>query len=136
MELSLWILRKKFKFISTAPLKSICFTQVNKSNKVLLKFQFPLLISALVINAVYKHVVVVWNGRIIDNELKYTYNLTNESLTEICGLNTSFQGFHMGYGLFPPRDIRVHPKNKCIEDWGTADYQYNKGGIRKYFKKY
>ena len=134
LELSLWILRKKFKFISTAPLKPKYFTKVNEAKDLLSKFKFPLLISASAINAVYKHVVVVWNGRIIDYESKYTYDLTNESLTQICGLNTVFHGIHMGYGLFPPSHIRDHPNNKCIQDWGMKDYQKDIGDIRKYFK--
>jgi hypothetical protein len=59
LELSLWILRKKFNFSSAVPLKPICLTQVNKSKEVLSKFKFLLLISASAINAVYNHVVVV-----------------------------------------------------------------------------
>jgi hypothetical protein len=39
-------------------------------------------------NAVYNHVVVIWQGRVIDYESKNTYMLTNESLKQICGANT------------------------------------------------
>jgi hypothetical protein len=40
----------------------------------------------------YHHVVVIWRGMIIDYESKYTFSLTNDSLRQICGVNTTFAG--------------------------------------------
>jgi hypothetical protein len=56
--------------------------------------------------ASYHHVVVVWKRVVIDYESKYTYSLTNESLTQICGKNTTFHGISCGYGIWPPMKIK------------------------------
>jgi hypothetical protein len=57
-------------------------------------------------HACYHHVVVVWRGIIIDYESKYTFPLTNDSLRQICGVNTTFAGISCSYGIFPPNHIR------------------------------
>jgi hypothetical protein len=41
--------------------------------------------------AAYQHVVVVWREMVIDYESKYTYPLTEDTLRQICGVNTTFQ---------------------------------------------
>jgi hypothetical protein len=84
-------------------------------------------------NAVYDHVVVIWQGRIIDYESKNIYMLTNESLQQICGANTFFSHVSCGYGLFPPAGIRALSPE--ITNWGKDDYDDNKSTIRKFFNK-
>ncbi len=61
--------------------------------------------------ACYHHVVVVWKEVVFDYESKYTYRLTKESLTQICGKNTTFHGISCGYGIWPPRKI----KKNCLK---------------------
>ena len=39
----------------------------------------------------YNHVVVIWNGIVIDYESMHTCTLTEESLRQVCGTNTTFQ---------------------------------------------
>ncbi len=43
---------------------------------------------------------------IIDYESEYTFLLTNDSLRQICGVNTSYAGISCGYGIFPPKNIK------------------------------
>ncbi len=72
-------------------------------------------------NACYHHVVVIWRGVIIDYESKYTLPLTNDSLRQICGVNTTFVGISCGYGIFPPNHIRNSMDNISIEDWESTN---------------
>jgi hypothetical protein len=53
---------------------------------------------------------------IIDYEPKYTFPLTNDSLRQICGVNTTFAGISCGYGIFPPNHIRYSMDNISAED--------------------
>jgi hypothetical protein len=64
----LWILRKKIRFISTQKLKLSCLTSVRNTLHVLRQFQFPTIISVHSKCAVYDHVVVVWQGQVLDYE--------------------------------------------------------------------
>ena len=54
------------------------------------QMKFPVLIGVSSTLSSYDHVVVVWNGIVIDYELMYTYPLTEESLRQVCGKNTTF----------------------------------------------
>jgi hypothetical protein len=85
-------------------------------------------------HACYHHVVVVWRGMIIDYKSEYTFLLTNDSLRQICGVNTSFAGISCGYGIFSPNHIRNSLDNTSIEDWGIKEYNIKGSSIRKYFK--
>jgi hypothetical protein len=38
----------------------------------------------------YDHVIVIWNGIVIDYESMHTFPLTEESLRRVCGANTTF----------------------------------------------
>ncbi len=79
--------------------------------------KFPLIISVMGTHACFHHVVVIWRGMIIDYESNYTFPLTNDSLRQICGVNTTtFAGISSGYGIFPPKDIRNSMDNISIED--------------------
>ncbi len=76
-------------------------------------------------------------GMIIDYESKYTFPLTNDSLRQIWGVNTTFVGISCGYGIFPPNYIWNSIDNISVEDWGINKYnKYNIKGssIRKYFR--
>jgi hypothetical protein len=84
-------------------------------------------------NAVYNHVAVIWQGRVINYESENIYMLTNESFKQICGANTFFSHVSCGYGLFPPVKIQaLTPENR---NWGKDDYDDNKSTIRKFFNK-
>jgi hypothetical protein len=84
-------------------------------------------------NAVYDHVVVIWQGRVTDYESENIYMLTNESLQQICGTNTFFSHVSNGYGLFPPAKIQALSPE--ITNWGKNDYDDNKSTKRKFFNK-
>ncbi len=85
-------------------------------------------------HACYHHVVVIWRGMIIDYESNYTFPLTNDSLKQIYGVNTTFAGISCGYGIFPPNHIQNSMDNISIEDWGINEYNIKGSSIRKYFK--
>jgi hypothetical protein len=96
--------------------------------------KFPLIISVMGTHACYHHVVVIWRGVIIDYESKYTFPLTNDSLRQIWGVNTTFTGISCGYGIFLPTHICNSMDNISIEDWGINKYNIKGSSIRKYFK--
>ncbi len=95
--------------------------------------KFPLIISVMGTHACYRHVVVIWRGMIIDYESRYTFPLTNDSLRQICGVNTTFTGISCGYGIFPPTHIHKSMDNISIEYWGINEYNIKGSSIRKYF---
>jgi hypothetical protein len=66
---------------------------------------FPILLLVNSKNAVYDHVVVIWQGRVIDYEPKNIYMLTKEFFLQICVANTLFSHVSSGYGLFPPAGV-------------------------------
>jgi hypothetical protein len=96
--------------------------------------KFPLVISVKGTRACYHHVVVIWRGMIIDYESKYTFPLTNDSLGQICGVNTTFVGISCGHGIFPPNHICNSIDNISVEDWGLNKYNIKGSPIKKYFK--
>ncbi len=95
--------------------------------------KFLLIISVMVAHACYHHIVVIWRGMIIDYESKYTFPLTNDSLSQICGVNTTFAGVSCGYGIFLQNHIQNSMDNNFIEDWGINEYSIQGSSIRKYF---
>ena len=111
-----------------------CLTNLKTAIKILTEIEFPLIISVMGTHACYHHVVVVWRGMVIDYESEYTFSLTNDSLRQICGVNTSFAGISCGYGIFPPKYIKNSMENSSIEDWGINEYNIKGSTIRKYFK--
>jgi hypothetical protein len=72
---------------------------------------------------------------IIDYEFKYTFQLTNNSLRQICGVNTTFDGISCGYGIFPLNHICDSIDNVSVEDWGINEYNIKGSPTRKYLKK-
>ncbi len=92
IEKSLWILCKKIKFTTTSGLRTTFFQNFQRIIDILTIVNFPPFILVKGPHACYLHVVVDWRGMIIDYESKYTFPLTNDSLRQICGVNTSFDG--------------------------------------------
>ncbi len=84
--------------------------------------------------ACYHHVDVICREMIIDYESKKTFALTNDSLRQICGVNTTFAKISCDYGIFPPNHIQNSMDNISIEDWGINEYNIKGSSIRKYFK--
>ncbi len=111
---SLWILCKQFKFSPTNLLQTECFKNLKKAINILREVKFPLIISVMGTHACYCHVVVVWRGTIIDYKSEYTFPLTNDSLRQICGVNTSFAGISCGYRIFPPNHIRNSMDQRAV----------------------
>jgi hypothetical protein len=131
---SLWILCKKIKFSTTSLFQIKCFKNLQKSITILRNMKFPLIISVMETHACYHHVVIFWRGMIIDYASKYTFLLTNDSLRQICGVNTTFAGISCGYGIFSPTHICNSMDNISIEDWGINEYNIKGSSIRKYFE--
>ncbi len=102
---SLWILCKKNRFSTTSALQIKRFQNLQEAINFLRITKFPLIISVMGTHACYHHVVVILRGMIIDYESKYTFQLTNDVLRQICGANTTFVGISCGYGIFPPNHI-------------------------------
>ena len=133
IEKCLWILRKKFNFATTTKLKVGCFQNIKQSLAALAKMKFPVVISVESTRTMYNHVVVVWNEVVFDYEAKYTYPLTEDSLRNVCGNNTSFTKITSGYGIFPSKEVRNSLANAHIEDWGGTEYYSSNGMLKKYF---
>jgi hypothetical protein len=131
---SLWILCKKFKFSTTSAFRIKRFKNLQETINILKIMKFPLIISVMGTHACYHLVVVIWRGMIIDYESKYTFPLTNDSLRQIYGVNTSFVGISCGYGIFPLNCICNSMDNISIEDWGINKYNIKGSSIKKYFK--
>ncbi len=129
----LWILCKKFKFQTTKKINKKHFQCLKQSMKALLELKFPMLISVESKFATYHHVVVVWRQMVIDYESMYTYPLTEDSLRQICGVNTTFQRISCGYGILPSTICKAFEANQNIQDWGTEEYFKQGSSIREYF---
>ena len=118
------------------PLPKINYKHVQclkQSLKVLLEIKFPMLISVESKFATYHHVVVVWREMVIDYESMCTYPLTEDTLRQIKGVNTTFQQISCGYGILPSTICKTFEANQNIQDWGTEEYFKQGSSIRKYF---
>ncbi len=129
----LWILRTKFKFISTKKLKLSGLTSIRNTLHVLRQFEFPTIISVHSKCAVYNHVVVVWQGQVLDYESEIIYMLKEDLLHQMCGVNTTFSHISCGYGLFPPKSIQAMSPE--ITDLGDFSYYGKKLPIRNFFTR-
>ena len=85
-----WILRKQFNFVTTR-MNLNKLTSLQQTLKMLQDVKFPLLLGISSTQTSYNHVLVIWNGIVIDYESKYTFSITEESLRQICGVNTTFR---------------------------------------------
>ncbi len=64
----------------------------------------------------------------------YTYPLTEESLRQVCGTNTTFQKVTSGNGLFPPKNLRKKVNELQVTDWGITEfYKHDDNTIREFF---
>lgn len=76
----------------------------------------------------------VWNSMVIDYESMYTYALSEETLRQVCGPNTTFEKVTSGYGLFPPNNLRLQVNREKDIDWGITEFYKRDGSsIRGYF---
>jgi hypothetical protein len=129
----LWILCKKFKFQTTKKKTYKHFQCLKQSLKRLLEIKFPMLMSVESKFVSYHHVVVVCREMVIDYESMYTYPLTEDTLRQICGVNTTFQRISCGYGILLSTIWKTFEANQNIQDWGTEEYFKESSSIRKYF---
>ena len=83
--------------------------------------------------AAYQHVFVVWREMVTDYESMYTYPLTEDTLQQICSVNTTFQQISCGYGFLPSTICKALQANQNIQDWGTAEYYKQGSSTREYF---
>jgi hypothetical protein len=129
----LWVLCKKIKFSTTSAIRIECFKHLHEAINILRIMKFPLIISVMGTHACYHHIVVILRGMIIDYESKYTFPLTNDSLRQICGVNTTFVGISCCYGIFPPNHNQNSIDNISAKDWGINEYNIKGSSIRKCF---
>ncbi len=83
--------------------------------------------------ATYHHDFVVWREMVIDYESMYTHPLTEDTLRQICGANTTFQQMSCGYGILPSTISKALEANQNIQCWGIAELYKPGSSIRKYF---
>ncbi len=100
----LWILRKKINFQTTKKLKIKYFQCLKQSLAALLEIKFPMLISVESKLTNCHHVVDVWREMVIDYESMYTYPLTEDTLRQICSVNTTFQQISCWCGILSCKD--------------------------------
>ncbi len=129
----LWSLKTKFRFISTQKLKLTGLISVRNTLHVLWQYQFPTIISIHSKCAVYDHIVVVWQGQVLDYESEIIYMLTEDLLHQMCGGNTTFSHISCGYGLFPPTSIQAMSPE--VIDWGDSSHYGKNLPIRKFFTR-
>ncbi len=92
-----------------------------KTLTMLKQVKFPVLIGIWSTQTCYDRVIVIWNGIVIDYESMYTYPLTKESLTQVCGTIITFQKVTSGYGLFTPKNLRKNVNELHVTDWGITE---------------
>jgi hypothetical protein len=129
----LWILWQQFEFIATKKMKLLYFTSIKNTLQIFQLCQFPVLLLVNSKNAVYNHVVVIWQGRVFDYESENIYMLTKDWLQQISGTNTFFSHVSCGFGLFPLANIQALSPE--ITNWEKDDYDGNKSTLRKFFNK-
>jgi hypothetical protein len=129
----LWILHKKFKFQTTKKINKKHFQCLKQSLKAFLEIKFPMLISVESIFATYHYVVIIWREMVIDYKSMYTFPLTEDTLRQICSVNTTFQQISCGYGILPSTICKTFKENQYIQDWGTEEYFKQGSIVRNYF---
>jgi hypothetical protein len=73
------------------------------------------------------------NRGFIDLGSMFTYPLMEESVTQICGVNTTFTRISSGYCIFPSKQISKSSENGNIIDWGSREYYKPRSAVREYF---
>jgi hypothetical protein len=133
IEKCLWILWQQFKFIATKKMKLLHFTSIKNTLQILQLCQFPVLLLVNSKNAVYNHVVVIWQGRVFDYESENINMLTKDSLQQISGANMFFSHVSCGFRLFPLANIQALSPE--ITNWEKDDTNGNKLTLMKFFDK-
>ncbi len=101
---------------------------------MLKEVKLPVLLGFSSTQTSYNHVVVIWNGIVIDYESMYTFPLTEELLRRVCGANTTFRKVSTGFGLFPPKNLRKKVNELQVTDWGITEFcKRDENTIRGYF---
>jgi hypothetical protein len=95
--------------------------------RMLEQIKFPVLIAESSKQPCYDHVIVVWNSMVIDYESLYTYPLSEDSLSQVCGINTTFHKVTSGYGIFPSDNLRRKVNELNMIDWGITEF-YKRDG--------
>jgi hypothetical protein len=126
IEKCLWVLRRKFRFVTTSKIRSSCLISVKRLVSYLSQLKFPVIISVNSKLANYEHVVIVWHNTVIDYESEYIYKFNEDTLRQLCGDNTTFQAITTGYGLFPPKEVRALITSIDVTDWGITQYYDDK----------
>ncbi len=114
IEKCLWTLCKKFNFATITKVKVSSFQSLKPTLPALLEIKFPMLILVERKLATYHHMVVVWQQRVIDYKSMFMYPLMEESLRQICGVNTTLTRIRSGYGIFPSKQISKSSENVNI----------------------
>ncbi len=124
---------RNFKFQTTNIFNYKHFQCLKQSLKAFKQIKFPMLISVESKFATYHHVVVVWREMVIDYESMYMYPLTEDTLRQIYGVNTTFQRISCGYGILPSKICKTVEANQNIQDWSIADLYKPGSSIRDFF---
>jgi hypothetical protein len=129
------ILHKKFNFQTTKKLNIRYFQCLKRSLAALLENKFPMLISVDSKLATYHHPPCgcYLERDEIDNESMYTCPLTEDTLRQICSVNTTIQKISCGCGILPSTICKALEENQNIQDWGIAELYNSRSSIRKYF---
>ncbi len=114
-------------------MKESLFQNLQYTMNFLSNVKFPVIVAVRGTFACYHHVIVVWNNMVYDDESKNRYPLTNESLTQVCGQNTTFHGIICGYVIYPPKKIKQLTQNAHIRDWRFTEWQTRNSPVRKIF---
>jgi hypothetical protein len=114
------VIEDKIQIYFTQTLKLSGLTSVRNTLHVLQQFQFPTIISVHSKCAVYNHVVMVWQGQVLDYESEVIYMLTEDSLHHFCSVSSTFSHRSCGYGLFPPKSIQAMSPE--VNNWGASFY--------------
>jgi hypothetical protein len=70
---------------------------------------------------------------VIDYESMYMHPLTEDTLRQICSVNTTFQKISCGYGILPSKIYKALQVNQNIQNWGTEECFKQGSSVRKYF---
>ena len=123
LQLCLWLLRSRYNVKFTRSMDVEKFTSITTMVDILMKFKFPVILSMNITETVYRHVICVWQGMIIDFEQKTTYPLTTNNVEFSCGKFSTFVNLHCGYGLLPSKAMNVYVQEKYgISNDGMSDY--------------
>jgi hypothetical protein len=112
----LWILEQRYNCRRFGSLNVQRLITPHHVVGVLCTIRLPMIVSFVGKHSLYNHVVVVWNGRIIDFESRVTYPVNEENVNRICGPNNPFVAVTRGYVILPSRKMKAAVKD--FSDWG------------------